>query len=537
MRFRYEPLSRLPMLAWLAVLEDDRTDVTVFHGLAVEVHDDFFIEGAWSGDFVHGHFASTDCIFGSGATLTGGTLTFVSSAATTDYLYYRRLHHGLVVSNSLPFLLAYTHDQLDPRCATYDRINGSIALGVNRYTRELPTRDGAVVRLMWRNLEAYRGEMAERDKSMPPSFHTFADYSSYLERNYASIVRNVRDSARTVSLRIYSTQSKGYDTTAVNAIAHRYGIDAVFTISKGKAFGRFADADAAFQVDDDGTEICHALGLRSVIALDRRAFERAPALEYLFYAALDDNQDANFVGIREHLAGPAVLLSGTLGELWYPYWPYYERDCPHLRGPDLGRGDLGTHSLTEFRLTVGFVHLPLIFVGARAREDILRITGSEEMRPWNTDGEYNRPIARRLAEEAGVPRKSFGQKKMAAVVEFAMPRVPFGKCLLAEYRQFLVENRIIYSWSWPLVSVIRHVNATIMTWHSRGAKGVYYLERLIERLVRRTYRLPQLGRKLNGRIFCFCANKRTWDYAVALQDTSQRVACSDCGGDVSGHEH
>jgi hypothetical protein len=33
------------------------------------------------------------------------------------------------------------------------------------------------------------------------------------------------------------------------------------------------------------------------------------------------------------------------------------------------------------------------------------------MKPWTLGGEYDRPIARRIAEEAGIPRELFGQQK------------------------------------------------------------------------------------------------------------------------------
>jgi len=59
----------------------------------------------------------------------------------------------------------------------------------------------------------------------------------------------------------------------------------------------------------------------------------------------------------------------------------------------------------------GFVHLQLIYVGARARENTLRITTSEEMKQCNVDAEYNRPIDRRLEEEAGGPRGSISDKE------------------------------------------------------------------------------------------------------------------------------
>jgi hypothetical protein len=33
------------------------------------------------------------------------------------------------------------------------------------------------------------------------------------------------------------------------------------------------------------------------------------------------------------------------------------------------------------------------------------------MRPWSVGGSYDRPIARRIIEQAGVPRKEFGERK------------------------------------------------------------------------------------------------------------------------------
>jgi hypothetical protein len=39
-----------------------------------------------------------------------------------------------------------------------------------------------------------------------------------------------------------------------------------------------------------------------------------------------------------------------------------------------------------------------------------------EMAPWSIGGEYDRPIPRRIVEEAGVERDSFGQSKKAVAV-------------------------------------------------------------------------------------------------------------------------
>src|SRR5207245_159892 len=43
------------------------------------------------------------------------------------------------------------------------------------------------------------------------------------------------------------------------------------------------------------------------------------------------------------------------------------------------------------------------------------------MAPWRIGGDYDRPIPRRLAESAGVPRPWFGLKKKAVVITYAYP--------------------------------------------------------------------------------------------------------------------
>jgi hypothetical protein len=71
-------------------------------------------------------------------------------------------------------------------------------------------------------------------------------------------------------------------------------------------------------------------------------------------------------------------------------------------------------SLTEYRLHAGFIHCPLTFWGVKQIRDLHELSNSAEMRPWDVPGGYSRPICRRIAEEAGVPRQAFGVSKRAA---------------------------------------------------------------------------------------------------------------------------
>ena len=91
----------------------------------------------------------------------------------------------------------------------------------------------------------------------------------------------------------------------------------------------------------------------------------------------------------------------------------------------------------ELRLNLGFIQLPLPFMGARRKAEVIAITESEEMRPWRINTAYDRPIPRRIAEEAGIPRHAFGQSKYASVVIFPQPSVPYGKALRNEFFSYL----------------------------------------------------------------------------------------------------
>ena len=132
------------------------------------------------------------------------------------------------------------------------------------------------------------------------------------EDNYALIAANARDGARIQPLEICSTQSTGYDTTAVNSIASAYGIDKVFTVSQAKSNFYLAHNDDGKLPSDDGGEICTSLGL-NFIRLNRRAFVEEFDDEYLFYCALHHNQDANLKDIAKHVSKASLLLTGTYG--------------------------------------------------------------------------------------------------------------------------------------------------------------------------------------------------------------------------------
>src|SRR5262249_11774466 len=106
----------------------------------------------------------------------------------------------------------------------------------------------------------------------------------------------------------------------------------------------------------------------------------------------------------------SLVLMGTSGDtIWVP-----ERDSE----PDLSRISfaVGLYTYHAAAIRYGIVphHVPLI--GAVNVDEIREITRSAAMQPWSIRPTYDRPVARRIVEEAGIPRDAFATRKQAAFV-------------------------------------------------------------------------------------------------------------------------
>jgi hypothetical protein len=108
------------------------------------------------------------------------------------------------------------------------------------------------------------------------------------------------------------------------------------------------------------------------------------------------------------------MLTGFHGDKIWGKSPY-SRDSllPH---PEIKRGDPSGLTMTEFRLSAGFINCPVPFWGARRIHEVVAISRHPSMKPWDVPGYYSRPICRRIVETAGVPREVFGIAKRAGSV-------------------------------------------------------------------------------------------------------------------------
>lgn len=383
-------------------------------------------------------------------------------------------------------------------------------LGIKRYERKIPTQNGFVNRLIHSNLIVEKGKIKEKEKRSSDQFSCFQEYENYLKEAYGRIAENARHPGRARPLHIYSTQSRGYDSTAVNSIAKDFGIDKVFTIPIPRNNRTFGNIEIPKVLNDDGSEICARLGL-SCEYIDRLELEFEFPEEYLFYASLHRRADANLLGAIRKMETPSLLLTGVLGEIWYPR----EKTRQGTVNDELVRWDLSGHGLTEIRLALGFVQVAVPFIGARSREDILHITESEEMKPWSLGTAYDRTIPRRIAEMAGVPRNLFGQIKMATTIISPRPCMPINKFLQEEFIEFLVGENLLSQWQIKLIPLVHKVNHWIT--HPSQYKSIYYFERVIARIRRSEYRIPLFWLRLEGALFCYFVNKRANEFSEILQ--------------------
>lgn len=522
MKFSYLPSPHLPPLAWVAVASPETSTISVTHGRFVETHPHFFVEGAWAGDFEAGRLQNSDTVFGSGGCLTDGSVTFASCTATTDFLYHSDSLDPFCVSNSLPLLLGMLDDELQIACEDYSRINMSILDGIRQYRPDIPTRQGHVTRIMHSNVRFGADGLTHVEKPLPPDFQQFEGYRDYMQGRIGELFANARHPARQNPMKVFSTQSRGYDSTAVNALAAPFGIDDIFTSPESKEKKSFYNGKVSQTPSDDGTAICTTLGLPCT-QIDRRSFEKkALSAEEYYWAGLDNNADLNLHEITSYISQPTLLLTGQYGEFWYTRDITGEHRM-HYFDDALKKWDLAGHGLSEIRLKAGFIQAAIPVIGSRNRNAILGITESPEMQPWRLNTRYDRPIPRRIAEEAGVPREMFGQIKLASIVHLPTPNVPVTPALRDEFFQHLIKHKLLGRVGIRLLPVIQRINNRIY-WDNpsryfnnrRKHPLLWHIGYGWSKLFGQPLRIRMLWPKLDSYLYAFCVNKVRNEYAGLL---------------------
>lgn len=385
-------VSTLPRLAWAARVSPSA--VTGVVGPWVEVGPDRLFEGAWNGDLWAGDFANSYSFTGSGLMLCDGEVVVVAPCSRTETVYAIHGRAGTWVSNSVALVLKVSGRRLDPDYLDYEADVLSRANGLSRYQPMLPLLDGAQLQVLYccnARLLA-DGSFKREEKPRPGHLAKFADYRRFLSEELLGVHRNATDARR---LRRYPPIvfcSNGYDSTACAALAREVGCDEAVVYESKRATR-----------SDSGRRVVGSLGYGVIHEHEEEEYLGLDSAE-LFLGSGELGTAIFIAPSAQELAGK-MLLSGYHGDqMW--------GRRPTGRDVEISVGSLlPGHARKEFRLSSGFLEMQPAMLTVQRIDDVVGISNSPEMRPWQLGNSYDRPIPRRIAEEAGVHRSAFGVVK------------------------------------------------------------------------------------------------------------------------------
>jgi hypothetical protein len=406
-KFQLKTRATLPRLAWCARVGKGEQEISVDCGPWVEGDAGSFCEGAWSGDFSLKDLPGALTFTGTGGVIRDDKLVYCAPTHTLQALYLLRVGKEILCSNSLAFLLQQAGDDIDSSYLNYDLDIMSIRYGLMDYRKHVPTRAGNQVCFYYHcNLEITSDlEVFEQPKTLPGEFSDFGMYHAFLQDQVTAVARNAADPARKIRYAPLRTISSGYDSPTCVVLGLVAGCTEAVTFRSARN-----------GEDDSGQEIGELLGL-TVNEFDSQAYlRRSDSPEAEFIATGYGGGDVVMTELDGMLPS-RLLLTGYHGD---KIWARDDAATPYIV-----RGDTSGASLGEFRLHIGFQNLPIPFVGCTQHESIEKISNSREMQPWSLgDIQYDRPIPRRIVEEAGVPRLLFGQRKKFITRPYQMTESP-----------------------------------------------------------------------------------------------------------------
>ena len=419
--FNYVPLKNISRLAWLAHIRKDNNSIDIFCGPWVETKKNFFVEGAWDGEFLKGRFDNAISSFGSGGLLIPSSVIFSSPTHCREKLFLIKHDNAIYVSNSIVYLLCRSGDSIDPSYNYYEDDLKTIQLGIKDYIKRIPLKTGNTIHLYYHcNVEVKPdlsiGECKKNDVNQ--EFSDYLSYKTFLERSILNIFNNATDPNRNIKYRPLATTSTGYDSVCCSVLAKRSGCKEALTYVTNN------------DRSDSGAKIAELLGM-SIYEIDRMEYLKSDRqfIEAEIFSAGFRTQDTNILSFEKYL-GSRMLITGFQGD------KVWEKNSDKVNS-NIEIGSSGV-AYTEFRLRVGFIHFIVPHLGATRFPSIYRISNSEEMRTWSSAASnYDRPIPVRITMEENIPRSLFGILKLGSGVYPA-------RTIMSRFIEKPVRNNVIF---------------------------------------------------------------------------------------------
>lgn len=414
--FQFRAVADLPRLAWCARLSRRTSTILVEHGPWIETHELFFIEGAWDGIFEAGKLGEATVVLGSGGCVESGEAVFCTTSHTMERLQSVTVGDDFFISNSFAYLLTATGDSLDVNYRFYERDFMTFLKGRGKATRTIQTARK-------REIKLYYGEKIRVDSGLnvqtepfpdTSAFDTYESYIAVVDDLIVKLHRNATAQRRHMRYEPLSTISSGYDSPACTVFAKKTGCKQAITFLEART-ARNAFSRPPKDPYDSGEQIAKYLEV-DVETFRRDAWlarEDFPEAEFL--ATGSGGDDTVVASAEQRLAG-TILFTGFLGDT---LWGLDATADELAESTDYVYKFPAGGALGEFRIRVGFVHLPVPLLTFTRHADMHRISRSAELAPWRIgNGAYDRPVPRRLVETSGVPRAIYAQEKKAITEPF-----------------------------------------------------------------------------------------------------------------------
>lgn len=429
---KFTKVDTLPRYAWGAVYSHTDRSLNVYHGSGVETFDQGLVEGAWDGAFTDFSFHQSTVLCGTGFREADGELQFCSSTDRLAPLFSIQKDALIYISNSPIFAQSLSQTSYIPLYPYYNHdILATVREGLYCLDGTTPLQDGHKLHLHFSAIMAIlpNGKIEYRKYDAGQEPESFASYRAIIQEAMNKVLQNGLDPARKHPLRSLATISTGYDSCATSALARDAGCERAAT---------FYDSESDTPHADSGMENAKSLGM-SCKEYDRWAFKKMPPLVEPEFCFMSGSSNAPTAAMESDLADCILIGGASGGETWgVQRTSFYN----HLSTP-WSRSVSGVSQL-EFRLRVGYITMDPAVIAVRHNQRLAEIFSSDEMQEWSVPGNYNRPAARRIAEEAGIPREQFGMKKQMTSHSGLKTKEGFSAQGYTDYHAF-IDQRIAQS--------------------------------------------------------------------------------------------
>ena len=422
MRLALQRDGDLPSLAWCARLSPGADVVRVRHGPGVETGvetgaeteaqteaqteatpgNHWLVAGAWDGPYAEMDFAGATLSCGTAVRAVEEGILFSSPAFHADRLHSIRCGGDLLVSNSLAYALEAAGAELRRDYAYHpDDLTVAYLAGVRAVKKQLALEGGGALELhdLANFLWTGSGGLQRRERNWPATPEDFASYRAGLADHLGRLLENAADPARRLPFGSVVGVSRGYDSPASAVLAAERGCRDALCLRADEPVG---------EEDDSGAAIARRLGL-NVTEAGRMDWRGLPGMPEVEFGTGGRRGGAVPLAVFEAQLSGRVFINGNPGD---QAWSLDPEMIPDAVVGRFAAGPAG-QSPMEFRLRCRMLDLALGSLYAFDAQPGFRLSRSAAMAPWRIGGDYDRPIPRRIVEEAGIERDAFGMRKGA----------------------------------------------------------------------------------------------------------------------------